>query len=460
MIDRRRFLKATCAGLGVGAGFASNLASFNAFASEDDTYKALVCVFLYGGMDAHDTIIPYDQSSSFAFERIRDQLLSGYDSVSPRRRSSLLALNGDLEGRTFGLPTELAPLRDLYNDGHAAVIGNIGPLIEPIERTAFVNGSGIRPKKLFSHNDQQSTWMASSPEGALSGWGGRIADALQAASLNPRSSFSAVSMDLNSIFVTGNQVQPFVTSTSGPPELFFEGYHRVLGSGEFSNTYQNMLRGSAGVSDNLFMEDVAEITKRSLDSNTLLEQELSSSRMVMADFPTSNLGGQLEMVAKIIERRESLGLKRQIFFVAMGGFDTHSGQVTKLPALQSELAHSLKAFYDATVRLGIEDQVTTFTASDFGRTLGVNGDGTDHGWGAHHFALGGAVNGGRVYGNIPPPEFGHDYDAGRGRLIPQIAVDQYASAFGRWFGLSETDLHDVIPGLKNFDSDVLSKLMK
>lgn len=461
MINRRFFLKSSCAGVGLASGFAHNLASLNAYADTDDSYKALVCVFLYGGMDSHDSVIPYDPISFGTFERIRAPLLSQYDKLGvSRRHEHLLRLGGELGGREFGFPLELKPLHDLFVNGNAAIVGNVGPLIEPITRRQFENGGGRRPAKLFSHNDQQSIWMASSPEGAASGWGGRMADAMLSSGINERSSFSALSVAGNSVFLTGNSVQPYVTSVEGPPHLTGSQYKRVLGSEDFNDVYQEVLRSSDLDNENLFVRDIIDITDQSLESNLALETELAMPSVEMTHFSSGSLALQLKMVARIIARRNSLGLKRQVFFVSLGGFDTHADQANKLPGLQTELASSLRSFYDAMVQMGIEQQVTAFTASDFGRTLGVNEDGTDHGWGAHHFVVGGAVRGGRIYGDVPPPEFGHDYDAGRGRLIPSISVDEYAGAFGRWFGLSESDLIEAIPSLQNFDGNSLIDLFR
>ena len=459
MINRRHFLRTSCLGLGVGAGFASNLASFNAFAADTDDYKALVCVFLFGAMDSHDMVLPYDQSSYNQFEGIREPLLAQYDAWVSRRRGNLLRLNGNVGGRQFALPQELAPLHELYQQGNMAFVGNVGPMIEPLTRETYRSGAARRPAKLFSHNDQQSTWMASRPEGATTGWGGRFADIMQAADANPQAAFTSMSVSGNSVFLTGETVQPFVVSSSGAASVRGLTQTNTLGSREFSTAYQSIMRDTGANRNSLFRRDVVDVVNSSLDNNALLEEQLALPGDPMTAFPGGRLSSQLQMVARTIARRNSLGMKRQIFFVATGGFDTHSAQATDLPVLQADIAASVRSFYDSLVEMGVENSVTTFTASDFGRTLGVNGDGTDHGWGSHHMVVGGAVNGGQILGDIPPPELGHNQDAGRGRLIPQLSVDQYAASLGSWFGLSEGELNDAIPGLGSFDRSALASLV-
>lgn len=459
MINRRHFLRASALSLGAGAGFASNLAAFNAFASNSEDYKALVCVFLLGAMDSHDMVLPYDKFSYNQFETIREPLLSQYDVNRSRRRRNLLALQGDISGRKFAFPREFERMHNLYSKGSLAIIGNVGPIIEPINKRTFDNGSARRPDKLFSHNDQRSIWMASRPEGAITGWGGRFADIMQASKSNAHADLTAISVNSgNSVFLTGHEVQPFVVSTSGAAKLDGVDREYTFASKVFNDMYQEVLRDSGMTRDSLFRRDIVDIANSSLDVNAMLEQQLDLPGDPMSPFPDGQLSSQLNMVARTIARRSSMGMKRQIFFVTARGFDTHSAQATDLPILQADISASLGAFYDALVEMGVENNVTTFTASDFGRTLGVNGDGTDHGWGSHHIVFGGAVNGGRFYGNIPPPEFGHNQDAGRGRLIPQLSVDQYAAALGSWFGLSGGELNDAIPGLRNFDETALSGL--
>jgi len=261
MMNRRNFLQNACAGLGVASGLATNLASFNAFAADVDDYKALVCVFLFGGMDGHDTIIPFDQSSYNDWEDIRNGLLSGYDGAQSRRRNSLLELGGaggNLGGRTFALPEEFRPLHELWEQGDMAVVGNVGPLIEPINRDSFLSGAGRVPPRLGSHNDSQSIWMASQPEGARAGWGGRFADIVQASSANTNASFTSVSASGSTVFLSGENVQPFEVSPEGAIAIEHLNSN-LLGSSVFAENYEAILRNSGGQAGNLFGRDLANI---------------------------------------------------------------------------------------------------------------------------------------------------------------------------------------------------------
>ncbi|MEM6536792.1 MAG: DUF1501 domain-containing protein [Pseudomonadota bacterium] len=459
MINRRDFLMRCCSSLGTGAAFASTLGSFNAIAADVSDYKALVCVFLFGGIDCHDTIIPYDNQSYNDWEGIREPILASLDANAPRRRSSLLELTGaDIGGRQFAFPSEFGSLHQLYQQGQLAVVGNVGPLVETVTRTTFRNDSAALPPRLFSHNDQQSIWMANSPEGARFGWGGRIADFAQAAMANSDAAFTAISAGGNAVLLTGETVQAFQVSESGPLAIQNSDSNFVLNSNQFSDAYSEILRDEGISRTNLFDRDFVGIRNLGLTANDSLSAALSTGVDPTNPFPDSRLGRQLNIVARIISRQATLGARRQVFFVSTGGFDTHSDQADDLPGLQSNIDASISAFYTAIDGLNMSDKVTTFTASDFGRTLSVNGDGTDHGWGGHHLVLGGAVNGGQIIGNIPPAAFNHEFDTGRGRLIPQISVDQYAAALGSWFGLSNTELMDVLPGLGNFDGGVFENL--
>ncbi len=464
MFNRRKFLRNASA-LGVASGFAANIGSFNAFAADTSDYKALVCVFLFGAMDGHDTVIPYDVQSHSQYEGIRGRLISDLDNSSegfaPRRRDNLLELagnGGNIGGRNFAFPEEFRPLHELYTQGNLAVIGNVGPIVEPITRTTFENGSARRPPRLFSHNDQQSIWQASQPEGARAGWGGRFADIVEAAGANSNSTFTSVSAVGPRIFLQGENVQPFQISASGAQSVDILDASDHLGSSIFPSHYRDALRNVNGDTSNLFGDDFASVNRAALDANELLTAQFALPGDPTTVMPTSSLGSQLGVIARVIARNANLGVKRQVFFVGTGGFDTHAGQPTTLPGLQADVANSMRAFHDSMVELGLSDKVTSFTGSDFGRTLTRSGTGTDHGWGNHHFVMGGAVNGGQILGNIPPPEFNHDYDAGQGRLIPQLAVDQYAASLGQWFGLSNSELLDALPGLGNFDQTALSSL--
>lgn len=464
MTNRRDFLKQSFAGLGVMSGLATNLASMNAFAADTSDYKALVCVFLTGGMDGHDTLIPYDQSSYNDYDSIRGRLISGYDTsadgFAPRRRNNLLALDGDFEGRNFAFPDEMRALQELYNQGEMAIVGNVGPLIEPTIRQTFLSGAAKVPPRLGSHNDSQSIWMASQPEGARAGWGGRFGDIMQAANANSNATFTTVSAAGNSVFLTGESTRPFEVDSTGGISVEHLDSDNVLNSPVFARHYRDILEdaGQPANGVNLFGKDISSIMTRAIDANDQLSAQLAGTGDPATVFPESALGAQLQVVSRMIARRQGLGAKRQIFLVRVGGFDTHRNQTNDLPGRQRDIANAMRAFHDSMKEFDLQNSVTAFTASDFGRTLSVSGSGTDHGWGNHHMVVGGAVNGGQIVGDVPPAAFNHDYDMGRGRLIPKVSVDQYAGTLGRWFGLSDSELVQALPGLNNFDAQALNHL--
>ena len=452
MKNRRDFLKGTMA-LPVMASSASLLGSLvgsSAQAADTSGYKALVCVFMFGGMDCHDTVLPYDTASYADYTDVRSSLLATYNALpggSTRERSALLPLqpaSNNFGGREFALPPEMSSLHGLFDQGRAAIVGNVGPLIEPTNRASFLANSGNVPVRLFSHNDQQSTWMSFGPEGASLGWGGRFGDAVRSG--NAEAIFSQISLFGNSIFLTGESVSPYQINADGVPEIAIIG--------QAPNNLSGMLRDhfvSAGSNrSNLFERDYINLSRVSLDANDILDAALSSGGQVSVPFPPSFLGAQLRAVAQTMAVRDALGASRQVFFVGIGGFDTHSSQAQDLPGLQQDVSDSISAFYQATQELGIANDVTTFTAADFGRTLTVNGDGTDHGWGGHHFVVGGSVSGGDIYGDIPVSQLGHDQDSGNGRLIPTTSVEQFAAPLGRWFGLNNQELVTALPNITNF----------
>ena len=460
MMNRRKFLKSSGLGLGVAAGFASNLASFNAYAANTSDYKALVCVFLKGGMDSHDMIIPIDVSQSALYEGIREPILGNYTSNgwSSRRLSDgkLATLGGGgavsgsvADGRSFALPDEMKSLRNIYRERNLAVVANVGPLVEPMNRTTYLNKSANRPPRLFSHNDQQSIWMANSPEGAGVGWGGRMGDFMQSAGANTHNSFTAVSVNNNSVFLNGENVSNFALSSNGGLTIKNIGARSYLGSQTYIDMLNENIYNAEKTSNNFFQSDLADITKDTVEQNILLNALFQTSPDPTTSFPDTSLGKSLKVVAKMISQRAALGMRRQIFFVSDAGYDHHSNQGGGLPEKQYGISEALTAFYNETKVMDLQDSVCTFTASDFGRTLVPNSTGTDHGWGSHHLVMGGGVNGGRIFGDIPEPVIGHDQDAGRGTMIPELAVDQYAFSLARWFGLTYSEAHAVLPNASN-----------
>lgn len=451
--SRRHLLK----GIGAGALSAATLTTLGnamhgfqaANAAEVTDYKALVCIFMLGGCDTHDVLLPYDQASYDSFRNIRTSMFGGYN--GSRDRNQLLPLSpinsGDFGGRQFAMPPEMSGLHGLFQSGDAAFVANTGPLISPLNRAQWQSGSVPVPKQLFSHNDQQSTWAASAPEGAQFGWGGRFADAAVVSGANTNREFSTITAVGNELFLTGQEVLPYQIGLNGAEEI------NLLT--EFDNAnISNLLRRHFAATDfnqsNLIGRDVARIADKSVVLNESYNQAVANLIPLSTQFPQSYLASQLRAIANAIAIRDSLSVRRQVFFAAIGGFDTHSTQAADLPGHLSDVSAAITAFHSAMQELGVGNSVTTFTASDFGRTLATNGDGTDHGWGSHHLVVGGAVQGQRIYGNVPPPEFGHEQDADSGRLIPTISVEQYAAPMGSWFGLNDSELAAALPNLSNF----------
>jgi uncharacterized protein (DUF1501 family) len=448
--SRRAFLRraSVLSVAGSATPWMLNLAAMaEASAATASDYKAIVCVFLYGGNDYGNTLVPYDASNYNAYYNLRPTLAYSRSSLI----STILAPVAapvDTAGfsRQYAMAPELAPLVPLFNAGKLGVILNIGTLMQPTTKLQYTNKSVPLPPKLFSHNDQQSIWQSSAPEGAASGWGGRIGDLFESG--NGNATFTCVNVSGNAVFLSGKTAVQYQVSSSGA--VPFGALEKPLfGSSAASNALQTLITQPRS---NLLEQEYNRITKRSIDARGVLGTALANGREINTPFPVGNrLAGQLQMVAKMIANAGALGAKRQVFFVSMGGFDTHDGLGTVHPTLMKSVADAMTAFYAATVELGVANQVTSFTASDFGRTLTVNSDGSDHGWGSMHFVMGGAVQGQRYFGIPPAVASNGPDDVGQGRLLPTTSVDQYAATLGKWMGLSNSSLLGLLPNLVNYN---------
>jgi uncharacterized protein (DUF1501 family) len=443
--SRRAFLqRASALSLaGSAAPWAINLAAMGeaAAAGAPADYKALVCVFLYGGNDYGNTLAPYDGASYAKYQGMRPTLAYTQAQLAP----TLLVPSVSLGGRQYALAPELAPLLAHFNAGKLGVMLNVGPLVQPTTKTQYTNASVPLPPKLFSHNDQQSVWQSSAPEGAAAGWGGRMGDLFVAG--NGNATFTCVNVSGNAVFLSGSSAVQYQVSTAGP--VAFSGIAAPLfGSAACSTALQSLVTAPR---THLFENEYSRVAKRSIDAGAVLTSALATAPALATPFPAGNaLADQLKFVARMISTAAATNTKRQVFFVSIGGFDTHDGLAAIHPGLLTTVAGAMNAFYQATVELGVASQVTAFTASDFGRTLTAD-DGSDHGWGSMHFMLGGAVNGGRFYGTPPVVDNGGPDDVGQGRLLPSTSVDQYAATLGKWFGIGDTDLLTVLPNLANYD---------
>jgi uncharacterized protein (DUF1501 family) len=447
-LTRRQFLKrgALLPAIGTAAPWLLNLAaSSGAMAATMNDYKALVCVFLYGGNDYANTVVPYDDVSHTAYQTLRPAFAYSRDALSAT------ALNApsypqDSQGvaHQYALAPELAPLSPLFQSGSMAVLLNVGTLIQPTSKAQYQAGSMPLPAKLFSHNDQQSEWQSSGSEGTTTGWGGRFEDVLELNNAYP--AFSAINVYANAVYLAGDATTQYQVTANGPVPL--TAITNLYGSATAAKALQAVITGG---SRQLFESDYAAMTLDALTSYQTLASALATAPPIQTAFPGGNgLADQLKMVAKIASVAKNLGIKRQVFFVALGGFDTHDTLATTHPRLLTQVGGALSAFHDATAELGLAANITTFTASEFGRTLTVNADGSDHGWGSMHFIIGGAVRGQRYYGVPPVVANNGPDDVGQGRLLPTTSVDQYAATLGRWFGLSDADLLTALPNLGNF----------
>ncbi|SMC19755.1 Uncharacterized conserved protein, DUF1501 family [Andreprevotia lacus DSM 23236] len=444
--SRRAFLKqASALSLaGLATPWAMSLAAMGEAAAAGATdYKALVCVFLYGGNDYANTLIPYDQTNYNLYNGLRPTLAYTRSALDGTVLVPTQALAG---GRQYALAPELAPLLPIFNAGKMATVLNVGTLVQPTTKAQYQAKSVPLPPKLFSHNDQQSVWQSSSPEGATTGWGGRMGDLVMAG--NGNATFTCVNVSGNAVYLSGGTAVQYQVSTSGPVPL--RAASSLFGSSGAAAALQTLITQP---SPQLLEAEYSRVTKRALDTGSQLTSNLVPASAITTAFPTGNsLADQLKMVARMIASAGAIGAKRQVFFVSLGGFDTHDGLLNVHPGLLTSVSSALAAFYNATVDLGVASQVTTFTASDFGRTLSGNNDGSDHGWGSMHFVLGGAVKGKQLYGTPPAVANNGPDDVGEGRLLPTLSVDQYAATLGGWFGISNTDLLTVLPNLRNFNA--------
>ncbi len=429
----------------------------DAAAQSANDYKALVCIFLYGANDHYNTVIPYDVATHTNYYNIRKGTPTAgtvYDGIAIGRNAlSATALSTALsDGRLMALNPEMSPLKTLFENKRASILMNVGPLVVPTSRIQYDNKSVPLPPKLFSHNDQQAYWQSSfQTEGGAKGWGGRAADLLL--SNNSKSTLTCISINGNALFLSGQNAISYQMSSTGATTINAIKGKSLFGSANCAAALQTLITQQSSLP---MASDYTTVTKRALDTYDGIVAAIgaSASASMNALFPssaTNTLSAQLKMVARMIEQQATFGMKRQVFMVGMGGFDLHDFLPTQHPALLQKLSNAMKEFDDAMTSLGMGSQVTAFTASDFGRTLTSNGDGSDHGWGSHHFVMGGAVDGGKFLGTAPEIGLTHNQQVGSGRLLPSTAVDQLGAELAAWFGVSATDIKTVLPNAKNFD---------
>ncbi|MBC7918163.1 MAG: DUF1501 domain-containing protein [Rhodoferax sp.] len=483
--SRRAFLRRTgqLAISGAALPMAMNLAAIGeaaAFNNPGD-YKALVCVFLYGANDFANTVITYDNPSYAQYLNIRGAFTASGGLALPQSELAATLLNPTVAPvdslgvtRQFALNPAMTRMANLFNTGKAAIQLNVGPLIVPLTRDQYNSTDRKtypRPPQLFSHNDQQSIWQSSSPEGSKIGWGGNVGDLALAS--NTQSTFTCMSVTGNAVYLSGDQALQYQVTTNGAVKVNAADVTKsTYGSTAVTNAMRTLVQQARA---HTLEKEYNKVTARSIAAEGAVTAGLATTTPTTFTFPSGNsLADQLKMVARLISARSTLGAQRQVFMVSLGGFDTHDflardhggfrdANNAIIPGLVGKVSEAIGAFYDATVAMGIADKVTTFTASDFGRTLASNGDGSDHGWGSHHFAVGGAVKGQKLYGVAPPisvsdAKTGNAYNpenqwhVGQGRLLPTTSVDQFGATMAKWFGVASSEMTSVFPNIGNFST--------
>ncbi len=442
-MNRRHFLRQVGA-IGASAAMAQlGMFSARAAAATGD-YKALVCVFLFGGNDGNNTVIPLDSAGYANYYNVRGTQLGLQQSV-------IKPLNEAGNVLRYGLHPDLTDLQTLWDAGQMAVLLNTGTLVQPLTHDQYLSPGFPKPMSLFSHLDQQRQWQAAlSTAPSPTGWGGRLVD--EVAALNSASRIPAmISTAGNSLMLTSSAAHAINIPINGT-SFGLNGVNNTALSVTRSNALQLLL----GIDRDTDLVNAGQTIFTSALTTSALLSPVLSNNTTTASLPfanlTTNISQQLHAVAKVIEARSSLGAARQVFMVSLGGFDTHTNQLARQSALFGQLGPALKAFNDAMVAIGESANVTSFTLSDFARTLKPNtGGGSDHAWGNHHFIIGGAVKGQRIYGSMPSLVLAGPDDAGaEGRWIPTTSVDQYAATLATWFGVSPAGLASVIPNLAQF----------
>lgn len=445
--SRREFLGAApCLALGTTTLFSSliNLKAMNSLmgttAIVGGEYKALVCILLSGGNDSYNMIIPRSNNEYNEYAAVRSNL------AIPQ--NELLAITPNTtDGREYGLHPSMTGLQNLFQQGNAAFVNNVGTLVEPVTKSQIENQSANLPLGLLSHIDQAMHWQTAFPQERTStGWGGKMADILKSMNTNEEVSMN-ISLGGNNIFQRGEEVSEFAINNDGGVSVF--GYGN-------QEPFLNLMTADISSMNNKEYEDVFKDSykgtlKRSIDSNEFFNEAIEGVGDLSTSFSNNNnISRDLRMVAQSIAARNTLGAKRQIFFVEVGGYDTHDDLGNQHANLLNNLDTALTEFYAATEELGVSDCVTTYTISDFARTLTSNGNGTDHAWGGNTIVMGGAVKGKELYGDYPIIGLNTDLELGGGVLIPTTAADQYFAEIALWFGISPNDLSLILPNIGNF----------
>jgi uncharacterized protein (DUF1501 family) len=490
--SRRVFLRAAGAlsMLGrAGAPLGINLAAIGAAAAQTTTppadYKALVCIFLFGGNDATNMVLPTDADSWTRYQNARNQgaqpiallaagtppdttaargtpaFLGGVLPITPKTAQAFPAGTAGAGARTFALHPLLTSTQSLFTQGKAAILANVGTLITPTTKAQYLGKQVPLPRSLFSHNDQQSEWQSGAAEGAQVGWAGQMGDLLASAN-GANAIFTAISTSGNAVLLAGNTILQYQVSAAGAVGINGIGGASLFGTAAGPAALRNVITTPSSTS--LYPADYAAVVNRSIAAGATLNSALAGvtvtaptqyTNPITGNLANNPLATQMQTVTRIIAAAPALGVKRQVFFVSIGGFDTHANQNGVQPNLMAQLDHGLAYLYNTLAGLGLANSVTAFTMSDFARTFTTNGLGTDHAWGSHHFVVGGAVNGGDIYNQFPTvgvdlAAFNNPNAVGSGALIPTASTDQYAATLGAWFGVTPANLATIFPNLAHF----------
>ena len=447
MMTRRGFLTHSCS-LGIAsATMTSTLLqlglSRSAAAQSASGYRALVCVLLAGGNDSYNMLVPTDNDQFAEYQGIRADLAL--------QQNSLLVLPGTTaNGRSYGLHPGMSELHSLFSSGDAAMIANVGTLLEAFDAQAVENGSAKLPLGLFSHADQINQWQTAVPDARIAqGWGGRIADLMQDVNVQNGVSMN-ISLSGSNVFQSGNQVGEYSIEAAGDGAPGLNAYDDGT---DFGALKKRMVDDLLAVQQqHILRREYSRRLRGAIDAQAVFVDALQTSPTLNAQFSPGYFSQSLRQIARVIGARDALGVSRQTFFVTVGGWDHHDDVLDNQANMLPSISAGLQEFRDALLELGVFDQVTTFTTSDFGRTLTSNGKGSDHGWGGHHIVMGGAVNGGNIYGDYPILSSSSPLDVGRGVYAPTTSVDEYFAELATWFGVSASELDQVLPNVRSFYS--------
>lgn len=467
-ISRRDFLvQANCAAVGT-ASLLSSLLSLRltagaVSASNFSDYKVLICLFLNGGNDSFNMLMPRETSAYNEYKNVRGGIYNAQTNPSglAHAQNTLLPITSSGQSITeFGLHPELPYLKQLYDTGDLAFVSNVGSLIEPMNLSEYNSGAKQIPQGLFSHPDHQVHWQTLVPEvrgSSPKGWGGRMAEVMANLGANTVSNIGMnISLSGTNVLQTGLSTVPYITDPGGIVELKNYSQDPTLNlavdnllSNHYNNVYSRTLAKA-----NRNSIDAAVAFKDALDNLANPFNPTALKNTLGDDY--SQTSSRLGMIPKIMQARTALNMDRQIFFVERGGWDHHQEVMNAQAALFIEINKAIEIFWEEIKTLGLEDNVVLYTASDFGRTLTSNGNGTDHAWGGNHFVISGKANGGQIFGEFPVLATGSAYDIGRGRILPTTSVDAYMAELATWFGVPQSEMSTVIPNINNFNFANLS----